>query len=78
AAQAERLAELEAELAEQHRKSEAEITKATDAAMAGLAEIATELAQAGAERLIGGKITAEAAAKAVKQVAADMQTKDKD
>jgi F-type H+-transporting ATPase subunit b len=76
--QAERLAELKAELAEQHRKSEAEIAKATEAAMAGLAEIAIELAQAGAERLIGGKISAEAARKAVNQVAADMQSKDKE
>jgi F0F1-type ATP synthase membrane subunit b/b' len=72
------LAELEAELAEEHRKSEAEIAKATEAAMAGLAEIATELAQAGAKRLIGGKISAEAARKAVNQVAADMKSKDKD
>ena len=76
--QADRLAELETQLAEQHRKSEVEIAKATEAAMAGLAEIAIELAQAGAERLIDSKISADSAREAVNQVAADMQSKDKD
>lgn len=65
AKQADRLAELEAELAKQHRKSEAEIAKATASAMSGLADLATELAQAAANRLIGGKISADAARGAV-------------
>jgi F-type H+-transporting ATPase subunit b len=63
--QAERLAELGSELAKQHKKSEAEIIKATETAMSGLSDLATELAQAAAIRLIGGKISADDARTAV-------------
>ncbi len=65
AKQAESLAELGVELAKQHKKSEAEIIKATETAMSGLSDLATELAQATAIRLIGGKISADAARTAV-------------
>ncbi len=77
ARQAERFAELEAELTEQHRNSEAEIARATEDAMANLAELATELAQAGAERLIGGKISADQARAAVAKAQAEITQKDK-
>ena len=78
ATQAARLAELEAELTKQHRKSEAEIAKATEDAMASLADLATELAQAGAERLIGGKISAGEARAAVEKSQAEITSRDKD
>jgi F-type H+-transporting ATPase subunit b len=76
AQQAERFAELEAELAEQHRKSEAKIAKATEDAMVSLAELATELAKAGAERLIGGKISTSEARAAVEKAKAETMDKD--
>lgn len=65
ARQAERLKELEGRLAERFAESEAEITKATDKAMSGLADLSAELAQAATDRLIGADVGKQAARGAV-------------
>ena len=65
AEQAGRLAALEAELAKKYRAAEAGIAEAREKARAGLRDLAADLAQATAERLLGAKVDAKAAAKAV-------------
>ena len=63
--QNQRMASLEAGLAKQTADSTAEIARARQKAMDGLRDLAAELAQAAAGRLLGGKIGAADAGKAV-------------
>ena len=65
AAQSSRLTALEAQLLEKVRTAEEQVAKARATAMQGLAGMATDVAQAAAEKLTGAKIARDAAAKAV-------------
>ena len=65
ALQAKEIAALDARLAEQARKADAGVAAARAKAMDGLRDLAAELAQVTAEKLLGAKVDRQAAAKAV-------------
>lgn len=65
AEQAARTAKLDAQLAEQSKKAEGEINAARTKAMSSLRDVAIDIAQAAAERVTGGSVSKDAAAKAV-------------
>lgn len=73
AAQTSRLTALEAQLLDKIRKAEEQVTQARATAMQGLGTVATEIAQAAAEKLTGAKVAREAAAAAVQS---EMSGKD--
>ena len=65
ALQAKEIAALDARLAEQARKADAGVAAARAKAMDGLRDLAAELAQVTAEKLVGSKVDRQAAVKAV-------------
>ncbi len=65
AAQATRMAAVEAQLMDRLRKADEDVARARASAMQGLGTMATDIAQAAAEKLTGAKVAREAAAKAV-------------